>query len=111
MALVLDKGATILASQRFSDYENAPADGQNVFNQGRAKVLPLIRGTNLANITIRGEGTIDGAGAPWWKRFRDERAAGVPAQGQARKEGQRADSALAAFASSRETFPHQEITP
>src|SRR6516162_992911 len=52
MALVLDKGATILASQRFSDYENAPADGQNVFNQGRAKVLPLIRGANLTNITI-----------------------------------------------------------
>ena len=81
-ALVIEKGATIRGSQNFSDYETPDH-----------KALPLISGKNLTNIAIRGEGTIDGAGAPWWKRFRDERAAGVPQQGQPRAAGQPQESA------------------
>src|SRR5215831_10707235 len=81
MALVLEKGATIRGSENFSDYEAADH-----------KVLPLIGGKRLTNVAILGEGTIDGAGAPWWKRFRAERAAGVPQQGQPRQPGQPQES-------------------
>src|SRR6266542_7009717 len=70
MALVLEKGATIRGSENFKDYE---ATDRN----GKTSGIPLIGGKKLTNIAIRGEGTIDGAGAPWWKRFRAERAAGV----------------------------------
>jgi polygalacturonase len=81
MALVLEKGAIIRGSEDFSDYETADH-----------KVLPLIGGKRLTNVAIQGEGTIDGAGAPWWKRFRAERAAGVPQQGQPRQPGQPQES-------------------
>jgi polygalacturonase len=73
MALVLEKGAVIRGSQSFSDYETSDH-----------KILPLIGAKRRTNLAIVGEGTIDGAGAPWWQRFRAERAAGVPQQGQPR---------------------------
>lgn len=85
MALVLERGATIRASESFKDYDNP---GGKLFDEAKTRVLPLIRGANLTEIEIRGEGTIDGVGAEWWKRFRAERAAGVPAQGQPRQPGQ-----------------------
>ena len=81
IALVLEKGATIRASENFADYDTVDH-----------KVLPLIGGKRLTNIAILGAGTIDGAGAPWWKRFRAERAAGVPQQGQPRQPGQPQES-------------------
>ena len=85
MALVLEKGSTIRASENFKDYE---ATDRN----GKTSVIPLISGRKLTNVAIRGEGTIDGAGAPWWQRFRAERAAGVPQQGQPRAPGQPQES-------------------
>jgi len=81
MALVLEKGAVIRGSQNFGDYETADH-----------KILPLIGAKRLNNVAIRGEGTIDGAGAPWWQRFRAERAAGVPQQGQPRRPDQPQES-------------------
>jgi polygalacturonase len=81
MALVLEKGAIIRGSENFADYDTVDH-----------KVLPLIGGKKLTNVAIEGEGTIDGAGAPWWKRFRAERAAGVPQQGQPRQPGQPQES-------------------
>lgn len=81
MALVLEKNAVIRAAENFADYDTADH-----------KVLPLIGGKRLTNIAILGEGTIDGGGAPWWKRFRAERAAGVPQQGQPRQPGQPQES-------------------
>src|SRR5207237_7854224 len=85
MALVLEKGATIRGSENFKDYEVTDRNG-------KTSVIPLIGGKKLTNIAIRGEGTIDGAGALWWKRFRAERAAGVPQQGQPRAPGQPQES-------------------
>jgi polygalacturonase len=85
MALVVDKGATIRGSEDFRDYEITDRNGKK-------SVVPLIGGKKLTNVAIRGEGTIDGAGAPWWKRFRAERAAGVPQQGQPRAPGQPQES-------------------
>lgn len=89
MALVLEKGATIRGSEEFSDYDNSePQDKSNVFTKSKAPSLPLIRAGNLTDVAIRGEGTIDGAGLPWWQRFRAERAAGAPQQGQVPQPGQ-----------------------
>ena len=85
MALVLEKGATIRGSENFKDYEVTDRNGKR-------SVVPLIGGKRLTNVAIRGEGTIDGAGAPWWQRFRAERAAGVPQQGQPRTAGQPQES-------------------
>lgn len=87
MALVIEKGATIRGAADFKAYENSNENKDNLFNKAKALALPLIRGAKLTNVTIRGEGTIDGAGTGWWKRFRAERAAGVPQQGQPRAEG------------------------
>src|SRR5438270_10567223 len=89
MALVLEKGATIRGSENFKDYEST---GGGKDSKAKTSILPLISGTNLSDVEIRGEGTIDGAGAPWWQRFRAERAAGVPQQGQPRAAGQPAES-------------------
>ena len=89
MALVLERGATVRGSENFKDYEST---GGGKDSKARTSILPLIRGTNLSDVEIRGEGTIDGAGLIWWQRFRAERAAGVPQQGQPRAEGQPAES-------------------
>jgi polygalacturonase len=90
MALVLERGATIRGSENFKDYENTDESGgrDNRFSKARVPALPLIRGLNLTNIAIRGEGTIDGAGLIWWQRFRADRAAGAPQEGQPALPGQ-----------------------
>jgi polygalacturonase len=85
MALALENGATIRGSENFNDYTVKDS-------KGKTSVLPLIGGKKLTNVAIRGAGTIDGAGAPWWQRFRAERAAGVPQQGQPREAGQPQES-------------------
>jgi polygalacturonase len=88
MALVLAKGATIRGSEKFSDYGSPDSSNQDVVsNEAKPLVRPLISGTGLTNVAIRGEGTIDGTGAVWWERFRAERAAGARAQGDATQGG------------------------
>jgi polygalacturonase len=70
MALVVEKGATIQASSKFSDFglpDPLPAT-QDALNQYRNIIHPLISGSDLTDVAIRGEGTIDGAGAPWWAK-------------------------------------------
>jgi polygalacturonase len=89
MALVLEKGATVRGSENFKDYEST---GGGKDSKAKPSILPLIRGTNLSDVEIRGEGTIDGAGLVWWQRFRAERAAGVPQQGQPRAARQPVES-------------------
>ncbi|PYS47934.1 MAG: hypothetical protein DMF68_14640 [Acidobacteria bacterium] len=85
MALVVEKGATIRASENFKDFESLDS-------KGKRSAIPLIRGTNLSDVEIRGEGLIDGAGLVWWQRFRQERAEGVPQQGERRAAGQPEES-------------------
>ena len=66
MTLHLDAGATILGSPHEDDYPRVPT-----FAQSRTMELPmpLIAGTGLTNVAIKGEGTIDGQGIAWWDRF------------------------------------------
>ncbi|MFG2961341.1 pectinesterase family protein [Streptomyces sp. NPDC048291] len=61
----IDSGATLLASQNKSDY---PGSG--------SVLAPLLQASGVKNLTITGEGTIEGQGASWWARNTAERAAG-----------------------------------
>lgn len=75
--LHLEPGAVIKAPSTFKDYGipdpndplpepapgAAPAGGRGF---GGPRVAPLISGTNLTDVAITGEGTIDGSGAIFW---------------------------------------------
>jgi len=81
MALVVEKGATIQAADRFSDFglpDPLPAS-QPELDKLRKSLKSLISGTDLQDVAIRGEGVIDGAGAVWWaKSDRASRTTGLP---------------------------------
>lgn len=59
ITLEVDPGATLLGSQDRADYKEAE-------ELREASVEPLIGAKNAEDITIRGGGTIDGNGKPWW---------------------------------------------
>ncbi len=54
--LLLDAGATLLATDEPKDFERA----------GGGKFLSFINAEKLTNVAITGHGVIDGAGARWW---------------------------------------------
>jgi polygalacturonase len=60
ITLDVDKGATLLGTQNFAAYKPA-------IELRQPAVEPLIGAKHAVDITIRGGGTIDGAGQPWWK--------------------------------------------
>ncbi|MGB6199532.1 MAG: glycoside hydrolase family 28 protein [Candidatus Acidiferrales bacterium] len=59
ITLEVDPGATLLGSQDKTDYPDMQELRENALQ-------PLISATNAEDITIRGGGTIDGNGKPWW---------------------------------------------
>lgn len=59
IALQVDSGATLLGSQDKADYPRMREMREDA-------VQPLISATNAQDVAIRGGGTIDGAGEPWW---------------------------------------------
>jgi polygalacturonase len=59
IALEIDPGATLLGSQDKGDYPP-------IREMREDAVQPLISATNAQEVAIRGGGTIDGAGQPWW---------------------------------------------
>jgi polygalacturonase len=70
LALVLQKGAVLQASEKFSDFglpDPLPATQAEVDGY-RKEVTPLITGKKLEDVAIIGEGVIDGGGAPWWAK-------------------------------------------
>ena len=70
ITLHLDKGATLLGSTDHADY---PA-----ITEFRAPGLQaLVSATNASNITIDGEGTIDGQGETWWEMARHTPGSGI----------------------------------
>ena len=70
ITLQLDKGATLLGSPDHADY---PA-----ITEFRAPGLQsLVRATNTENVTIAGEGVIDGNGESWWEMARKIKDSGV----------------------------------
>jgi hypothetical protein len=59
ITLQIDSGATLLGSQDRADYPG-------VREMREDAIQPLIGASNAEDISIRGGGTIDGAGQPWW---------------------------------------------
>jgi polygalacturonase len=59
ITLELEKGATLLGSPIHADYPAHPEFQE----PGK---LPLVGAVGAVNVTIRGEGTIDGSGSAWW---------------------------------------------
>jgi polygalacturonase len=70
ITLEVDKGATLLGSP---DHEDYPPKTE--FRE--PAVEPLVIAINATNVSITGEGVIDGAGASWWKMARGAKDAGV----------------------------------
>ncbi len=70
LALVLEKGAVIQATDKFGDFglPDPLPPTQAEITALRKHLRPLISGAGLEDVAILGEGTIDGAGAPWWAR-------------------------------------------
>jgi polygalacturonase len=68
--LQLDKGATLLGSADHADY--LP---KTEFRE--PGLQSLVSATNASNVSITGEGVIDGAGESWWKMARTIKNAGV----------------------------------
>ena len=70
IVLQLDKGATLLGSPDHADYPE--------ITEFRLPALQsLVSATNAENVSITGEGTIDGNGESWWQMARTVRDAGV----------------------------------
>ncbi|HEX9198029.1 MAG TPA: glycoside hydrolase family 28 protein [Acidobacteriaceae bacterium] len=70
MTLHLQKGATLLGSPDIPDFP------KGTFAR-HPTIQPLVSSLNAENITINGEGTIDGNGHVWWEYIRGARDAGV----------------------------------
>ena len=68
ITLELEAGATLVGSEDPADYPVIEARWEGRHQPTHA---PLIGGTGLRNIAVTGRGTVDGAGAPWWKRHRE----------------------------------------
>jgi polygalacturonase len=68
VTLYLDAGATLVGSQDAADY---PAVDSRWEGASRKTHAPLIGGDDLENIAVVGRGTVDGRGAPWWKKHRE----------------------------------------
>lgn len=63
--VILEKGATLLASPDHKHFMKAPGDWLKAASG--SDFIPLLSGKDLSDITITGEGTIDGNGAVWWE--------------------------------------------
>jgi polygalacturonase len=62
--LHVSAGATLRASERFSDFPAIRASWEGVDQNVHAS---LLTGQDLENVVISGNGVLDGRGAPWWK--------------------------------------------
>lgn len=67
ITLEVDTGATLLGTQDHADYPE-------VTELREPALQPLVSATNADHITIRGGGTIDGNGKPWWDAVYAHRA-------------------------------------
>jgi polygalacturonase len=70
ITLELDKGATLLGSSDHGDYPP-----KTEFRE--PGLQSLVSATNASNVSITGEGVIDGVGESWWEMARAIKNAGV----------------------------------
>ncbi|UXY09291.1 glycoside hydrolase family 28 protein [Kosakonia sp. ML.JS2a] len=66
--LKLEKDATLVASTEIAAWR---ANEQSRYAEAENGWLPFISIANASNVAITGEGTIDGQGAVWWERWRE----------------------------------------
>jgi polygalacturonase len=62
--ILLEAGATLLASTNQSDFLKTPGDWRKAKS---GDFIPFISGDDLTEVTFTGKGTIDGNGAAWWE--------------------------------------------
>jgi polygalacturonase len=62
--LQLNYGATFQATENHADFMKKPGDWLKA--TGGGDFIPFIGGKDLTDVTITGEGTIDGGGKAWW---------------------------------------------
>ena len=70
MVLLVGSGVTLLGSNNLTEWPlmpPMPSYGQGRDHPGPRRVS-LVHGFNLTNLTLTGEGTIDGQGQFWWDR-------------------------------------------
>ncbi|NLP14580.1 MAG: glycoside hydrolase family 28 protein [Clostridium sp.] len=65
--LQLSKKANIIFSQNISDY---PVIHSQWEGSSQEVYMPMIYGKNIENVSITGQGTLDGQGDFWWKQFK-----------------------------------------
>ncbi len=63
--VLLDRGATLLASPDHKHFMKTPGDWLKA--ESGAGFIPLLSGKEMTDITVTGEGVIDGNGAVWWE--------------------------------------------
>jgi len=62
--MVLESGATLLASTNQADFMKVPGDWLAATSGG--DFIPFISGKDLVDVTFTGRGVIDGNGSVWW---------------------------------------------
>jgi polygalacturonase len=70
--VLLDAGATLLASTNQSNFMKTPGDWLQA--KSGSDFIPFISGKDLTDVTITGQGTIDGNGTNWWGPSKEFRA-------------------------------------
>ncbi|MBD0383807.1 glycoside hydrolase family 28 protein [Paenibacillus sedimenti] len=74
ITLELAAGALLLFHAEFDKYPPVPTRWSGYECYGYS---PLIYGSGLSQITIKGQGIIDGQGGPWWQAYRELRQGGT----------------------------------
>jgi len=64
MTVLLEAGATLLASTDQADFLK---DGGDWLKARGSDFIPFLSGRDLTDVTLTGQGTIDGNGAVWWE--------------------------------------------
>lgn len=70
VTIVLEQGATLLASQKSEDYPQV----DDAWETGKKVTAPLIYANGADHVGISGTGLIDGQGASWWKPILDAKS-------------------------------------
>jgi polygalacturonase len=72
--LLLDKGATLKATDDPKDYLPADVSWSDILDgRSRGPFINFVNGKDLADVVITGKGTIDGSGARWWEPAEEAR--------------------------------------
>lgn len=69
--LLFEAGATLVASTNQNDFMKTPGDWTKARSGG--DFVPFLSGKDLEDVTIAGNGTIEGSGTVWWEAAEDAR--------------------------------------